>query len=707
MTDGSDRMPVRPDRRYAEQEYQLYKRHGRPSRPYYGKCLGCGDSWEVDGTLLDADFGARRHAGYHGGFKEEHAQVVVTDSCGRELFRLHALFKPDQEPQGCPGCGERVASDRIACSNCGHIPEEDRLVPDGGTVESGSDQSSAQLIPLDESDGITLPIVEILTGRGFITGKSGSGKSNSASVIVEELLDRGFPVLIVDTDGEYWGLKEEYEILHVGADEECDLQVGPEHAEKLAELALEQSVPIILDVSGYLDEDEGSALVRETASALFAKEKKLNKPFLMLVEEIHEFIPETAGSDETARMLTRVAKRGRKRGLGLCGMSQRPADVKKDFITQCDWLMWHRLTWENDTKVVGRVIGNDYREPVQDLGDGEAFLMADFLEADVERARVRRKRTYDAGATPGLDDYERPDLKSVSGDLVDELEEISEREEQRQDRIDQLEAEVEDREDRIEELEQKLENQEDIASAAQQMAEALSPEDDGERPTPEVIEEKNARIAELEGENDELRSTVDDLRDEVDSLREQLGQRPDINERAVEAVDVLAEEFEVGDSDNEALRRKLKNARERIEELEDRQESSGEDVDLESDPLENRKVQTVVRDIESRLSDLGEKERKMLRYYLLNGPTSMKEAYKYAGGSPTSGAKSAKTRMLREAGLVKKVGRGEYDFGLLDHLSDVLSGFSGDELDRVYDHLESEVYDLIMGDSDDQPEFTP
>jgi hypothetical protein len=151
--------------------------------------------------------------------------------------------------------------------------------------ESGMDET----ITIGE-DGTTLPVVEVLTGRAFLTGKSGAGKSNSASVVAEELLDRGFPLLIVDTDGEYWGLKEEYEILHVGADEECDLQVSSEHAPKLAELALEDNVPIILDVSGFLDEDEGDALVRETARELFQREK-LKKPFLMLN-------PSTA--DETA-----------------------------------------------------------------------------------------------------------------------------------------------------------------------------------------------------------------------------------------------------------------------------------------------------------------------------------------------------------------------------------------------------------------------
>jgi hypothetical protein len=123
MTD--DRMSIRPD--LAEAEYEIYKRYGRPSRPYYGKCLGCGETWEVDGTLLDADYDARYHAGYHGGLEEEDAQVVVTDACGREVFRFHALFKASMEPERCSGCGERVDGDQVVCPNCGHIPEEDRL----------------------------------------------------------------------------------------------------------------------------------------------------------------------------------------------------------------------------------------------------------------------------------------------------------------------------------------------------------------------------------------------------------------------------------------------------------------------------------------------------------------------------------------------------------------------------------------------------
>jgi len=60
-----------------------------------------------------------------------------------------------------------------------------------------------------------------------------------------------------------------------GRGQQCDLRVGPEHAEKFATLALEENVPIIFDGSGFLDAEEANDLIRETARQLFAKERRL------------------------------------------------------------------------------------------------------------------------------------------------------------------------------------------------------------------------------------------------------------------------------------------------------------------------------------------------------------------------------------------------------------------------------------------------
>ncbi|UTF55156.1 ATP-binding protein [Natronosalvus rutilus] len=405
----------------------------------------------------------------------------------------------------------------------------------------------------EATDGtdVTLPVVELLTGRGFVTGKSGSGKSNTASVIAEELLEAGFPLLIVDTDGEYYGLKEEYEMLHAGADEECDIQIGPEHAEQMASLALEENVPVILDVSGYLDEEEADELLRETARQLFVKEKKLKKPFLLVVEEVHEYIPEGGGLGETGRLLIKIGKRGRKHGLGILGISQRPADVKKDFITQANWLVWHRLTWENDTNVVGRIIDSKYAELVSELDDGQAFIQTDWMDAGVRKIQFRRKRTFDAGATPGLDDFERPELKSVSDALVDDLQTISERKDREEDRIDELEKRLDRKDSRIETLEDELSSARDVSEAARQMADALSqaepvqttfPETGGDmRRLHDELVDLEERIEELEAERNELEAKNDDLRERLAARERELENRDDDFERLEAENDELRE----------------------------------------------------------------------------------------------------------------------------------------------------------------------
>lgn len=285
-------------------------------------------------------------------------------------------------------------------------------------IEQPQIQMSSSLVVGKKDE--TFPVTEILTGRGFITGKSGSGKSNTASVVAEELLEQGLPVLIVDTDGEYYGLKAEFEMLQIGVGPDCDVELGPDRAGEIAELALGENVPVILDIAGYLEQSDAEELVNAVLKQLFALENQYKKPFLILVEELHEFVPQQQGLSDVGETIIRIAKRGRKRGLGICGMSQRPAGVDKDYITQCNWLVWHRLTWENDTRLVSQIMGADAAKTVQSLEDGEALVLTDWDDR-TRRLQFRRKRTFDAGSTPSFSDADRPSLKTVDSALLERL----------------------------------------------------------------------------------------------------------------------------------------------------------------------------------------------------------------------------------------------------------------------------------------------
>ena len=532
-----------------------------------------------------------------------------------------------------------------------HITVADTSAGPGGAEEPGQ--------------SVDIPVVELLTGRGFITGKSGSGKSNTASVVAEKLLDNGFGLLIVDIDGEYYGLKEEYEILHVGGDEECDIQVTADHAGKIASLALEQNVPIILDVSSFLDEAKAETLLTEVAKQLFAKAKKQKQPFLLLVEECHEWIPEKGGMGEVGKMLIKIGKRGRKHGLGIVGISQRPADVKKDYITQCDWLVWHRLTWNNDTKVVGRILDTQYADAVENLDDGEAFMMTDWAE-QVRRVQFHRKQTFDAGATPGLDDFERPELKSVSENLVSELATISEEKQATESRIGELREELDRKNSRIAELEAELQDARDLQRMAEQFTDALLSHVEGANPGRTAKEEMRRQ---RERFDDGGTATDDATADRTsgggfgDAFSAFEDGEVGINGGS-ETSNGTTANGETPDSEKSDADAAMEAALAAVGEAD-----AAEPADAGTATDDPETVATLLADIEA----MEHKTRRMLAYYLEQGPDKPLNAHFSAGGSGDRTAAYARNRTLRLRGAIEHVGRGKYDTrlpALLDEESD-------------------------------------
>ncbi|MFC6614528.1 helicase HerA domain-containing protein [Halopenitus salinus] len=521
----------------------------------------------------------------------------------------------------------------------------------------------------DPGDPVELPVVDVLTGRSFITGKSGSGKSNTASVLIENLLDNSFPVLIVDSDGEYYGLKEEYEILHVGADDECDIVVSPEHAERIATLALDENVPIILDVSGYLEESVASELILNVVKHLFAKEKKLKRPFLLVIEECHEYIPEGGGMDETGKMLIKVGKRGRKHGLGIVGISQRPADVKKDFITQCDWLVWHRLTWDNDTNVVSRILGSTYADEIEDMGDGEAFLMTDWDES-IRRIQFHRKRTFDAGATPGLDDFERPELKSVSGDLISELETISDEQERRESELADLRTELERKQARIDELERELSDAKDLSRMAERFSQALlgraeAPYRGGDgRNLERERPDDQSELHDYEPEREPGRNGTgsDEPSGELDETNDRLDETDGLGEGEAGGTAEPGETDESSDSAESAEPAEPSDAAGTVSPIsrDDVAESAlrfDETVDLGT-------REAVIAELRGRVEDLPELSTAMLCHYRREGESDPIAAHIDAGGDGDTEHAYARNRPLRRTGVIRHAERGRYEYAI-------------------------------------------
>lgn len=66
---------------------------------------------------------------------------------------------------------------------------------------------------------VVIDAQELVTGRTCVIGQSGGGKSYLIAVLCEQLLQNNIAFCIVDTEGEYFSLKEKFQMLWVGGEE--------------------------------------------------------------------------------------------------------------------------------------------------------------------------------------------------------------------------------------------------------------------------------------------------------------------------------------------------------------------------------------------------------------------------------------------------------------------------------------------------------
>ncbi|MBS3766260.1 DUF87 domain-containing protein [Candidatus Bipolaricaulota bacterium] len=360
------------------------------------------------------------------------------------------------------------------------------------------------------SDDLDFKLDEIIGKCIGILGIRGSGKSNTAGVIFEELLKHNYPLTVVDIDGEYFGLKEEYELLVIGEGKNVDINIEPEDAPQVAEISLKESIPVILDLSGYLKEDQHEML-KHYFTALWNWAGKLRKPYMIGIEESHEFIPQ-GKKNELKEIITRLSLRGRKRGLGAVIISQRSAKVEKDVLTQAGMLFLHRVVHEADMKVYNDLLPwkkGKVRDKVNKLETGDCIYLD---EKETKEIYVRERSTFHAGFTPSLDTVDTPQLKQVGESIIDAIEEAKKQGKRKKSRVDQLEEQVEELQ---EELEEKTEKVKELKKTAETLGYI---EVDAETPElPEVHNVSKAVIESLEiadvikdGEKEEALQTIAD-----------------------------------------------------------------------------------------------------------------------------------------------------------------------------------------------------
>ncbi|MEP9403010.1 ATP-binding protein [Sphingomonas silueang] len=113
----------------------------------------------------------------------------------------------------------------------------------------------------------------------------------------------------------------------------------------------------IVDVSGMPSEVTGvvvSVLARLVFDYALWSRDEPRRPILLVCEEAHRYVPNERHADGSpvAQILSRIAKEGRKYGVALGLITQRPSDLAEGVLSQCGTILTMRLNNERDQAFV-------------------------------------------------------------------------------------------------------------------------------------------------------------------------------------------------------------------------------------------------------------------------------------------------------------------------------------------------------------------
>ncbi len=261
------------------------------------------------------------------------------------------------------------------------------------------------------SEDLSLPL-EAVTQTFGILAKRGVGKTYTAAVMAEEMLKARLQVVIVDPVGAWWGLRSSADgrgpglpIAVLGGDH-GDLPLQPADGAAIADLAVDEAVSVLLDLSLFR-KGEAIRFMEAFAETLYHRNRS---PLHLVLDEADAYAPQRPmpGQQRLLGAVEDLVRRGRGRGIGVTLISQRPAVLNKDVLTQVEVLVALRLIAPQDRSAVDEWV-KVHGEPGQreelmrslpslPIGTGW-FWSPGWLDL-FKRVQIRRRETFDSSATP-------------------------------------------------------------------------------------------------------------------------------------------------------------------------------------------------------------------------------------------------------------------------------------------------------------------
>lgn len=156
----------------------------------------------------------------------------------------------------------------------------------------------------------------------------------------------------------------------------------------------------VVDLSGLSDE-VADYIAFSILSDIYEKVSgnEFDFPVFVFIEEAHKFIP-YQGTTRSSRIIKKIAAEGRKFGVFLVVITQRPSKIHPDALSQCNSQIVMRITNPDDQQAIAKSserLGEALLNDLPGLNTGEAVLVGEMTRAPV-MVMVKKRRTREGGS---------------------------------------------------------------------------------------------------------------------------------------------------------------------------------------------------------------------------------------------------------------------------------------------------------------------
>lgn len=252
---------------------------------------------------------------------------------------------------------------------------------------------------------------EALDDRLAIVGTSGSGKTYAMTTAVERLLDRKSKVVMIDPLGVSWGIRLKangkdaaFPVVIFGGDH-ADIDITEQSGKLIGEAIAGAAESAVIDLSNLGTKSAERRFMLGFLEVMYRN--STGEPFHLIFDEADLWAPQRSMEPQLQGLMENIVRRGRVKGFIPWLITQRPAVISKDVLSQVDGLVAMKLTAKQDRDALGAWIEGqadkaeqkdfNARLPTMQRGHGILWIPGRGI---LQPVKFPTKATFDSSSTP-------------------------------------------------------------------------------------------------------------------------------------------------------------------------------------------------------------------------------------------------------------------------------------------------------------------